>query len=89
MGRLTVRLPDALHQELEDLAHSEGVSLNHYLVYALTRQATLDARRLSEKGASRRKSNRSAQNSDPAGEQHVTRDMLNLREEMLPPPSDQ
>ena len=43
MGRLTVRLPDALHRQLENLARSEGVSLNQYLVYALTRQATLDA----------------------------------------------
>ena len=43
MGRLTVRLPDALHQQLELLARDNGVSLNQYLVYALTSQATLDA----------------------------------------------
>ncbi len=43
MGRLTVRLPTALHQQLEVLARNEGVSLNQYMVYALTRQATLDA----------------------------------------------
>ena len=48
MGRLTVRLPEALHQQLEILARDEGVSLNQYLVYALTRQATLDAFRKPE-----------------------------------------
>lgn len=38
MSRLTLRLPDSLHQELEVLAKREHVSLNQYLVYALTRQ---------------------------------------------------
>jgi hypothetical protein len=41
MGRLTVRLPDTLHQQLNNIADSEGVSLNQYIVYALTRQTTL------------------------------------------------
>ena len=41
MGRLTLRLPETLHQQLEALARNEEVSLNHYIVYALTRQATL------------------------------------------------
>ena len=41
MGRLTVRLPDTLHAQLTSLAESEGVSLNQYIVYALTRQVTL------------------------------------------------
>ncbi len=41
MGRLTLRLPDTLHTHLESLARHEGVSLNQYVVYALTRQATL------------------------------------------------
>lgn len=41
MSRLTVRLPDSLHQHLEALARQEEVSLNQYIVYALTRQATL------------------------------------------------
>ncbi len=40
MSRLTLRLPDTLHQELEALAKREQVSLNQYLVYALTRQVT-------------------------------------------------
>ncbi len=40
MGRLTVRLPSTLHQQLTRLASSEGVSLNQYIVYALTRQST-------------------------------------------------
>lgn len=41
MSRLTLRLPETLHQQLEDLAAREAVSLNQYIVYALTRQATL------------------------------------------------
>ncbi len=41
MGRLTVRLPDTLHQQLSYIADKEGVSLNQYIVYALTRQTAL------------------------------------------------
>jgi HicB family len=41
MSRLTLRLPETLHQQLAHLADGEGVSLNQYIVYALTRQATL------------------------------------------------
>jgi uncharacterized protein (DUF1778 family) len=38
MTRFTLRLPETLHQELESRASLEGVSLNQYIVYALTRQ---------------------------------------------------
>ncbi len=38
MSRLTLRLPETLHHQLEALAQQEKVSLNQYLVYALTRQ---------------------------------------------------
>lgn len=41
MSRLTLRLPETLHQQLIQLAEGEGVSLNQYLVYALTRQVSL------------------------------------------------
>ena len=41
MSRLTVRLPDTLHNQLTVLANHEGVSLNQYIVYALTRQTTM------------------------------------------------
>jgi hypothetical protein len=41
MSRLTLRLPETLHRQLEVLAESENISLNQYIVYALTRQATL------------------------------------------------
>lgn len=41
MGRLTVRLPDTLHIQLTTLAAKEGISLNQYIVYALTRQTAL------------------------------------------------
>jgi hypothetical protein len=40
MGRLTVRLPGTLHDQLRTLADYEGISLNQYIVYALTRQVT-------------------------------------------------
>lgn len=40
MGRFTLRLPDTLHHALEERAQQEGVSLNQYLVYALTRSVT-------------------------------------------------
>lgn len=39
MSRLTLRLPQTLHQQLIRLAEAEGISLNQYIVYALTRQA--------------------------------------------------
>ena len=38
MGRFTVRLPDSLHTALEEYAELEGVSLNQFVVYALTQQ---------------------------------------------------
>lgn len=40
MSRLTLRLPESLHQNLAARARREGVSLNQYLVYALAREAT-------------------------------------------------
>ncbi len=39
MARLTLRMPDSLHDAIAALADKEGVSLNHFVVYALT-QAT-------------------------------------------------
>jgi len=41
MGRLTLRLPETLHHQLEDQARLEGVSLNQYLVYALSRHVAM------------------------------------------------
>jgi hypothetical protein len=41
MSRLTGRLPGTLHDQLTTLAKREGISLNQYIVYALTRQVTL------------------------------------------------
>lgn len=40
MSRLTLRLPESLHRQLEALATNESVSLNQYIVYALTKQIT-------------------------------------------------
>jgi predicted transcriptional regulator len=41
MGRLTVRLPDTLHRQIKELADREGISMNQYIVYALTQKVTL------------------------------------------------
>ncbi len=41
MSRLTLRLPESLHRQLHTLAEREAVSLNQYIVFALTRQATV------------------------------------------------
>ena len=41
MSQLVLEIPETLHHRLESLAQSEGVSLSHYVVFALTRQATL------------------------------------------------
>ncbi len=38
MGRFTLRLPSTLHEEWEARAAREGVSLNQYMVYMMTRQ---------------------------------------------------
>lgn len=41
MSRLTLRLPESLHHQLESRARQEKVSLNQYLVYALTRHVAM------------------------------------------------
>ncbi|MGK7872683.1 MAG: toxin-antitoxin system HicB family antitoxin [Xenococcaceae cyanobacterium] len=41
MSRLTLRLPETLHKQLIHLAEGEGVSLNQYIVYTLTRQVAM------------------------------------------------
>lgn len=43
MSRLTLRLPESLHELLTARAEEEGVSLNHYLVYTLTRAAAVES----------------------------------------------
>lgn len=40
MSRLTFRLPETLHRQLNALANREAVSLNQYIVFGLTRQVT-------------------------------------------------
>lgn len=49
MARLTLRLPDSLHDTLVSRAEREGVSVNQFLVYALTQVTALD--RLAEQRA--------------------------------------
>ncbi len=38
MSRLSLQLPETLHRQLAELAANESVSLNQYIIYALTRQ---------------------------------------------------
>ncbi|NOZ06964.1 MAG: toxin-antitoxin system HicB family antitoxin [Chloroflexi bacterium] len=38
MGQLTLQLPKTLHNQLEVLAQSEGLQLDQYVFYILTRQ---------------------------------------------------
>ena len=38
MSRVTLQLPETLHRHLASQAQREGVSLQQYIVYALTRQ---------------------------------------------------
>ncbi|MDJ0688366.1 MAG: toxin-antitoxin system HicB family antitoxin [Xenococcaceae cyanobacterium MO_188.B32] len=33
MDRLTLRLPETLHQQLTNLAEEEGISLHQFLIY--------------------------------------------------------
>lgn len=37
-GRITLRAPRSLHKELVDQAEREGVSLNQYIVYRLSKE---------------------------------------------------
>lgn len=36
-GRIVLRIPRSLHKTLKDAAKTEGVSLNQYMLYKLTR----------------------------------------------------
>ena len=89
MGRLTVRLPEALHQQLEILARDEGVSLNQYLVYALTRQATLDAFRKPELNTQPQHLMKPLNPADPStsNDQGKTEEIRHLHGGGLPPPT--
>lgn len=40
MAQLLIELPDTLHYQLEGLARREGVQLNQYVLYILTRQVS-------------------------------------------------
>jgi hypothetical protein len=49
MSHLTLDLPESLRKELERQAEQEGVSLQHYIVYSLTKLVTasdLEAQRI-------------------------------------------
>ncbi len=42
MARMTLRVPDTLHAHLAECAKREGVSMNQYIVFALSRITTID-----------------------------------------------
>ncbi len=42
MGRITLRLPDSLHKHISECAQRESVSMNQYILYALSRVTTTD-----------------------------------------------
>lgn len=57
MSHLTLELPESLRLELERQAEREGVSLQHYIVYSLTRLVTasdLEAQRIEFEGMATR-----------------------------------
>jgi len=39
MARMTIRLPETLHAVLQQQASKEGLSLNQFILYSLTRQS--------------------------------------------------
>jgi hypothetical protein len=41
MSQLQLQLPESLQSQLEERAHREGVTLQEYIVYALSRVTTL------------------------------------------------
>ncbi len=54
MSRFTLRLPETLHQQLANLAQGEGISLNQFIVYALTRQVASGAYQVEQVTAKKR-----------------------------------
>lgn len=40
MGALTVRLPDSLHEKVRDLAEREGISMNQFVMLAVSEKIT-------------------------------------------------
>ena len=40
MARVTLRIPESLHEQLATQAQAEGVSMNQYLVYMLAQAST-------------------------------------------------
>jgi hypothetical protein len=42
MSRLTLRLPDSLHVLLQNQSVRDGLSLNQYIIYALTQHTTAE-----------------------------------------------
>ena len=42
MARLTLRIPESLHATLAERAEREGVSMNQFVVYALSRITAVD-----------------------------------------------
>jgi len=41
MAQIQIHIPETLRHQLENISQNEGISLNQYIVYALTRQVML------------------------------------------------
>lgn len=74
MSRLTVRLPETLHRQLAEQARREGISLNHYIVFSLTRAVTV-----ADLGAQREAFERLTRRYPPEEAEEALREMLQAR----------
>ena len=90
MSRMTVRLPASLHQQLDRLAREEGVSMNQYVVYALTRQAgmlyDLAPTTAAERQAERKRWEELRERLESRYTMDAVRDALQSREAVAPEP---
>ena len=75
MSRFTLRLPDSLKEVLASRAEDEGVSLNQYLVYTLTKAAALESA-----AAQRRKFDELTRRFSDDEAEAALREMLNDRQ---------
>ena len=89
MGRMTLRLSESLHRQLEAQAKQEGVSLNQYIVYTLARYnaPSYMVRKLSEEEIAQKRSRlEELRNSLRKGTPAQVEEALNNREIVEPEP---
>ncbi len=52
LQQMPLRIPSMLHQEIADAAHSEGLSINQFCLFVLTKALAYSHNWMSEKGES-------------------------------------